>query len=112
MRTSSVKLQGTLEPLIELESGSNDPIAVFLTLGLIGLLTDPSTSVLGLVPSYLWQMTLGAALGLGLGLAAASMLNRLRLSIEGLYPVLTVATVLLAYGATTLLGPGQPELRP
>ncbi|MBC8075432.1 MAG: potassium/proton antiporter, partial [Chloroflexales bacterium] len=104
MRTSSVKLRGTLEPLIELESGSNDPIAVFLTLGLISLLVDPSASVLALVPRFFWQMALGAALGYALGRATAYLINRIRLNTEGLYPVLTVSTVLLAYGATALLG--------
>ncbi|NCC32403.1 MAG: potassium/proton antiporter, partial [Chloroflexia bacterium] len=60
MRERGVNLKHNLEPLIELESGSNDPIAVFLTLGLTGLLLNPNGSLLDLVPSFLLQMSLGA----------------------------------------------------
>ncbi len=104
MRTRSVNLKGKLEPLIELESGSNDPIAVFLTIGLTGMMLDPTRSALDLVPTFVWQMTFGAAAGYGLGRAMVIIINRLRLSQEGLYPVLSLALVLLTYGLTTRLG--------
>jgi potassium/hydrogen antiporter len=104
MRTGNVNLEGDLEPLIELESGSNDPIAVFLTAGLTGLLTDASASIWGLVPQFVVQMTLGALGGYLCGRLAVVAINRLRLQQDGLYAVLTVAFVLLTFGATTTVG--------
>ena len=104
LRSRGVSLKGRLKPLIELESGSNDPMAVFLTLGLIRLLTLPEASAAELIPSFLIQMALGAGLGLAAGRALLALVNRARLEHEGLYPVLTVAWVLLVYGATARLG--------
>jgi len=104
LRTRGVRLHGQIEPLLELESGSNDPMAVFLTLGLVRVLTEPSASLLDLVPTFVLQMGIGAAFGYGLGRLAPVAINRVRLHVEGLYPVLSVALVLLVYGATASLG--------
>lgn len=104
LRARSVRLRDPLEPLLELESGSNDPMAVFLTTALTGLLADPNASPLRLVPAFFQQMILGALLGYGMGRAMAWLINRIRLHIEGLYPVLTVALTLLTYGGTAALG--------
>ncbi len=104
LRSRETRLAGRLEPLIELESGSNDPMAVVLTLGLIQLITQPALSPLALVPFFLQQMALGLALGDGLGRLMVLALNRLRLEVQGLYPALTLALVLFGYGATTALG--------
>jgi cell volume regulation protein A len=90
--------------LLELESGSNDPMAVFLTTGMISLLTGASDGLLALVPMFFQQMIVGAAAGLLCGRGAVLLINLLRLESEGLYPVFTIATVLLTYGATSLLG--------
>ena len=103
LRSRGVRLKGKLGELLELESGSNDPMAVFLTLGCIQLLQHPDASITDLIPIFLLQMTLGAAVGFGMGKAAVWLLNRLKLETEGLYPVLTLALVLLSYGGTALL---------
>ena len=104
LRSKSVRLKGDLEPLLELESGSNDPMAVFLTIGFIRLLTTPTASVLGLIPFFVLQMALGIALGYGMGKISVLIINRLRLEYEGLYPVLTLSLVIFTYSAATSLG--------
>lgn len=104
LRSRSVRLREPLEPLLELESGSNDPMAVFLTAALTGLLTRPDASLLQLAPAFLQQMLLGALLGFGMGRAMGWIVNNVRLQAEGLYPVLTVALTLLTYAGTALLG--------
>ncbi len=103
LRSRNVSLKGNLKPLLELESGSNDPMAVFLTTGIIVLLLNPAAGPLSLVPLLIWQMLAGAALGYLFGKGSAALINYLRLEYEGLYPVLTLALVLCNYGATTLL---------
>ncbi|NTU83077.1 MAG: potassium/proton antiporter [Chloroflexales bacterium] len=104
MRMQGVNLKHRLEPLIELESGSNDPIAVFLTVGLTGILGAGGGSLLTLVPSFLLQMALGTAGGYLFGRLMVWSINHIRLQQEGLYVVFTVGLMLLTYSATYLLG--------
>jgi len=104
LKSRSVRLKGALRPLLELESGSNDPMAVFLTVGTLGLILATSRSALALVPAFILQMALGFGLGAGLGWLMKHLLNRVALGYEGLYPVLTLAMVLFTYAVTTLLG--------
>jgi len=104
MRSRHVSLRSPLKPLLELESGSNDPMAVFLTIGLISLLTGASTSVTDLLPMFVRQMVLGAAIGYGIGKVMVVLINRLRLEYDGLYPVLTLSLVLLTYSGSAWLG--------
>jgi cell volume regulation protein A len=103
LRSRGVSLKGTNKPLLELESGSNDPMAVFLTMALIRLVLQPASPVADLVFMFVLQMTVGAAAGYGLGKLATFFINRLKLETEGLYPVFTLSVVLLAYGLTSLM---------
>lgn len=104
LRGRSVRLKGVLKPLLELESGSNDPMAVFLTLGMLALIAQPEKSIRDLLPMFVVQMGLGAVGGALIGRGMAFVLRRLRLEYEGLYPVLTFSAVLLCYGVTASLG--------
>ena len=104
LRSRSVSLRGRLKDVLELESGSNDPMAVFLTVGLISLLQDPQTPVASLVVLFLRHMAVGGLAGYMMGHAIAWMVNHIRLEYEGLYPVLTFSLVLLCYGATATAG--------
>lgn len=104
MRERGVNLKNNLEPLIEFESGSNDPIAVFLTTGLISLILIPESSIWQLIPSFVLQMSIGALGGWVFGQGLRIVVNRIQLQQEGLYVVLTLAATILIYAATTLLG--------
>jgi len=104
LRSRNVSLRGEVRPLLELESASNDPMAVFLTVGFLELLTDPDASVVSLLPLFVQQMAIGAAVGYLLARGTVTAINRLRLEYEGLYPVVTLAVVMLTYGSTALLG--------
>jgi len=100
----NLQLKGKLLPLLELESGTNDPMAVFLTIGLTSWLTNPNETVWNLLLLFVRQMGIGTALGLFIGWLAVWSLRRLNLDIEGLYRVFTIALVLFAYGVTAVLG--------
>ncbi|HSE84131.1 MAG TPA: potassium/proton antiporter, partial [Thermodesulfobacteriota bacterium] len=104
LRSRNVSLRGQLKPLLELESGSNDPMAVFLTIGFISLLTDPTASLINLIPMFIQQMALGTVIGYVFGKGVVYIINYLKLGYEGLYPVLTLALVLFVYGTTASLG--------
>ena len=104
LRSRRVSLKGQLKPLLELESASNDPMAVFLTVTMLTLLTDPSVPWWSAFPAFVKQMLIGGVMGLLLGKAVIHVVNRIRLEYEGLYPVLTLASVLLVFGAAETLG--------
>ena len=65
LNSKSVRLKGRLKELLELESGSNDPMAVFLTVGMLQLIANPGQSPLTLIPMFILQMGLGALIGRG-----------------------------------------------
>jgi cell volume regulation protein A len=104
LRGGGVQLKRRVTALLELESGSNDPMAVFLTIGMISLITMPDATPLSLIPLFVVQMGVGAAAGIGLGRLLAAAINRVRLEYEGLYPVLTTGGALAIYGVTASLG--------
>ena len=99
LRGNGVGLKGNLKPLLEFESGSNDPMAIFLTLGMTQILMVPDFSWTSLLPAFALNMVLGVGVGLGTGRLAAVVLNRIRMDFEGLYPVLSMSLVLLTFGA-------------
>ena len=92
---------GDCAPLLELESGSNDPMAVFLTIGLLELVTNPASGPIDFVPLFVAQMAIGAVVGVGTGRIAVWGLNRIRLDHDGLYPVMSLALVGCIFAATT-----------
>jgi len=104
LRARQVHLPGEVRDLLELESGSNDPMAVFLTVSLVTLIMEPGTPPWTLAGSFVVQMGLGAILGYALGRTTASVINRAQLDHEGLYPVLSLALVLLTYSMTAWIG--------
>lgn len=104
MRARGARLKGRLGALIELESGSNDPMAVFLTITFTGLLLNPATSLGTLLWQLCLQMTLGALAGYVLGRTMTLLVNRLRLEYEGLYPVLTLGMALFTYAVAAAIG--------
>ena len=103
LRARNAKIPKKLANLLELESGSNDPMGVVLTLAIIQLLTNPGTSFGELFGFFVVQMTVGAVLGVAMGELIRWTLNTLKLELTGIYPVLTVAFALLTYGVTAEL---------
>ncbi|MEW5798433.1 MAG: potassium/proton antiporter [Bacteroidota bacterium] len=103
LRSKNVSLKGTLKPLLELESGSNDPMAVFLTIGTLQLLTSPDATWSDIILLFFYQMGIGALFGYGFARGIVLTLNRLKFSYEGIYPVLAIAFAGFTYAATALV---------
>ncbi len=104
LRSKSIGLKGNLRPLLELESGSNDPMAFFLTTVFTALLLNPEIEKNSLVLSFFSEMLIGAAAGMAMGYIMSFTINRIKLEYDGLYPVLSLALVLISYSATDYLG--------
>lgn len=104
LRAKNLHLTGTVEPLLELESGSNDPMAVILTIGLIELITHPASSMWLLLRDLGVQIIIGVVVGYLAGRLGVWIVNSIRIQQEGLYSAVTIALVALTYGGVTLLG--------
>ncbi|TGK36073.1 potassium/proton antiporter [Leptospira gomenensis] len=109
LRTRNTGMKKGLTSLLELESGSNDPLAVLLTVSLLSLLGPAPPNAAELAIHILLQFSIGSAAGLVFGYLIYKGLNRIKLEYEGLYPVLISASVLFVYSATELIG-GNPFL--
>jgi cell volume regulation protein A len=103
LRARKTKIPRRLIQLLEFESGSNDPMAVMLTIALIRVLLEPSTSFWELVIFFVMQMVVGTAIGIAMGEIMRRSFNALDLELEGIYPVLSVALALLTYGLADYL---------
>jgi cell volume regulation protein A len=107
LRSKQQGLRQNLRPLLERESGSNDPMAYILTIMLLGLIMVAP----GETPDW-WlaagrfamQMAVGAAAGYGLGRGAVWIINRINLSNSSLYGILLLAMALLVFALTDTLG--------
>ncbi len=89
---------------LEAESGSNDPMAMFLTISIIQLILIDNPSYWLFVGSFFWQMGIGLIIGLLLGKLATLAINRINLDSSGLYPVFALAFALLIYSLTDIVG--------
>lgn len=99
-----VRLRGKLTPLLGLESGSNDPMAVFLTVVMTRLAMGGDVRLPEIVPLFAQQMAVGAIGGWLGGWLAVNVLNRVPLDHDGLYPALTTGMALLLYAFTAKIG--------
>lgn len=99
LRSKSVSLKGKLQPLLEYESGSNDPMATFLTLFMIDVITRPeATSYWSILWTFPMRMGIGILLGLVIGKLAAKYFDNIDFDYDGLYYVIGIGVVLLTYG--------------
>ncbi|MDO5582212.1 MAG: potassium/proton antiporter [Planctomycetia bacterium] len=102
-RSKNFGLKGRLRPLLEYESGSNDPMAAFLTLFLIGMLSGKGFSWYTLLPIFCIRMAVGIGMGFLIAKATVWLFNHLKLEYEGLYYVIGIAVVLFTWSSTELL---------
>lgn len=104
MRQQSRVLPLPVRSLLEFESGSNDPMAVLLSMGALSFLQTPNLDVFILLQSFVTQMLVGVLFGYAFGKIAAHMLHKMCICYFGLYTVYSVGVVLLVYGITQLAG--------
>ena len=106
LRSKKQGLNENLRPLLELESGSNDPMAYVLTIVLIGVLSGgaEAVSVPMSIVKFVIQMLLGGLMGYAIGRIGVWTINRINLSNYSLYPVLLLAFVFFTFSFTDLIG--------
>lgn len=104
LRGRGVGLKGALRPVLELESGSNDPMAYFLTISLTAVVKEGHFPVGELLALFIKGFIIGGAMGYCTGKFSLWLINRINLNSLGLYPVLLMALALFSYAATEFFG--------
>lgn len=104
LRSKNLSLRTNLRPTLELESGSNDPMAYVLTILFLGLVVNQDQSIVSVIPTFFLQMILGGAAGFFFGRVSKIIINKIKLDFEGLYPVLVIALMFITFSVTDFLG--------
>ena len=102
LRSRKLNLKGGLAPILEIESGSNDPVAYMMTIIFMSLLSGSGDVSIPVMLAK--QLIFGLGIGALLGKITAFILRKVDFKIEGLYPIFVVAVGLLSYGLTEWVG--------
>ena len=111
LRTNGIGLKHNLRPLLELESGANDPMAYVLTTTLIGVVMNVHTvlgltadvSALPIIQNIVIQLVMGTVLGLALGEGLVMLMRRVKLGNEALYPIMILTACIFIFAITHYL---------
>tara|TARA_R110001583_G_scaffold179320_1_gene335899 strand:- start:12046 stop:14262 length:2217 start_codon:yes stop_codon:yes gene_type:complete len=105
LRVGGINLRDRTRSTLEVESGSNDPMAVFLTITLVELIVQGTGEnlALELAERFVFQIGLGAVLGFLGGVLIVQGMNRIKLE-PGLVPIVVLACALTLFGATSIVG--------
>lgn len=104
LRTSGIGFKHNLRPLLELESGANDPMAYVLTTTLIGVVTAQSkVTGLEIVQTIVIQLVMGAVIGFLFGKGIVDLMRKARLSNESLYPIMVLTACVFIFSITYYL---------
>ena len=111
LRTNGIGLKHNLRPLLELESGANDPMAYVLTTTLIGVVINLHTVVgltekveaLPIIQTIVIQLVMGTVLGLALGEGLVLLMRRVKLGNESLYPIMILTACIFIFAITHYL---------
>lgn len=111
LRTNGVGLKHNLRPLLELESGANDPMAYVLTTTLISIVLsirfaggDESViSALPIIQTIVIQLVMGTVIGVTFGSGLVQLLRRVKLGNEALYPIMILTACIFIFSITYYL---------
>ena len=104
LRSKNLSLKENLRPLLEFESGSNDPMAFMLTIVLIQLIQSPVIDAWAALWMFFKQLLLGGLAGYFLGRLSVRIINKINLDNDALYSVLLMTLMFFLFGFTTFIG--------
>lgn len=103
LRGQNIGLKNNLRPLLELESGSNDPVAYIMTITMIGAVTSGEGLSWNLAVNFIIQLLVGSLFGYLLGKLGVFVINRINLHNTSLYPILVLCLIFITYSTTYFL---------
>lgn len=105
LRSQKIQLKNNIKPLLELESGSNDPMAIFLTITVLQLIVmQGSSNVWEWLAQFVGQFAIGGMIGVLCGYVFPKICTRVNISQAGLYPLISIAWLFMVFGVSALLG--------
>ena len=104
LRSKNLGLKKNIRSTLELESGSNDPMAYFLTIAVMGLMLTEDHSAVSIIPLFIKQVIIGSVVGLLTGKLGKELINRIELNYSGLYPVLVISLMFFTFSFTDFIG--------
>lgn len=104
LRSKNLALKGNIRPTLELESGSNDPMAYVLTILFTGLVINQNADLGSIAYMFFMQLILGGVLGYVFAEGGTWVINKITLEFEGLYIVLVIAIMFFTFSFTDFLG--------
>ncbi|MBY0516945.1 MAG: potassium/proton antiporter [Bacteriovoracaceae bacterium] len=99
-KSRDLELKRGLKQVLEFESGINDPTAYFLVTAFMTILAYPDLKLANFIPAFFWNMSIGVLLGWGIARIFLSLIKRVTLGHEGLYPALVLALLFFTYALT------------
>ena len=105
LRSQKIELKNNINKLLELESGSNDPMAIFLTIFVLNIIVlEDKNSVNNIILHFILQFVVGTITGLSFGYLFPRICANLKLMQTGLYPLISVAWLLMMFGISSAIG--------
>ena len=104
LRSRSLNLKDGLASLLELESGSNDPMSYMLTVIFLGLIGKTLTSPLSIIYMIFAQITFALIVAAAVSFMAYNMLRRFKFPVNGLDTIFVLAVALLSYSLSSVIG--------
>lgn len=103
LKTQKIRLKNNLRPTLELESGSNDPMAYMLTIALIQYINSSSLGIGNVVGSFFAQFIVGGVIGFVVGKLSVKLINKVKIPYPSLYPLLLLSIILFTFAITDIL---------
>ena len=103
LRSRGLSLKENLRPLLEFESGSNDPMAYMLTLTFIAFINNPTGTVWSMALFLIMQLVIGCIAGFLLGKLSVWIINKIKLDNDSLYSVLLITCMFFIFSFTDFL---------
>ena len=97
LKDQKIRLKHNLRPLLELESGSNDPMAYMLTIVLIQIMSGGQTTPLDIFTNFLIQFALGGFIGFAMGKCITLLINHINIKNRSLYSIMVLALIFFTF---------------
>ena len=103
LRSKEIKIKENLRNLIEFESASNDPVAIFLVITILQIISQPTLSAVTFLKIFILQVAVGGLAGYIFGRFLIWVMNKVKFSNDNFYFIVSISVLLFCYGFTQIV---------